>query len=191
VHTNQTPTKSDWVDIEMMPAVQIAEADAATDKIKKNTIKYDSTHQQIVAAANITVRIGIGSGEKMGIPERQLVFLGCKKVQTVTPVTGRKLLINLGSSDSTMIQLNVQCLELTATGSTRKYVALRGKVDWAHYMLSFTDLYAQDLISEESYLSRWNNSAANIQATEIVNARRENDCLLNITGNPKYQRVTE
>ena len=189
VHTNQMSPKSDWVNIEMMPAVQIAEADAATGKIKKNTIKYDSTHQQIVAAANITVRIGIGSGEKMGIPERQLVFLGCKKVQTVTPVTGRKLLVNLGNPDSTILQLNVQYLELNATGSSPKYVALRGKVDWAHYMLSFTDLYAQDLVTEESYLSRWNDSSANILATEIVNARRVKDCLLNIIGNPTYQRI--
>ena len=91
-----------------------------------------------------------------------------------------------------LLALDVRYLDVDINDHTySKYVLFKGKAERAHYKLSDTELDAQELISNESYIYMSYKSAINIHATEIVNARHLSNCELNISGNPKYKRISE
>jgi hypothetical protein len=153
----------------------------------------DSINNQLLNAANITIRIGIGSGSTDG--ERQFAFSACKTVTSMTPITEGRILIEAYDADSLAFHLQVKNFELYSETSLKnpvKHVAkLTGKTDQAHYRITGIDLQAHDLISKESYLLQCKDSNIDIFATEIANAREMVNCPLKISGNPPYQRIIE
>lgn len=193
VHSGQTPTNTDWVSVELMPEVLVANADE-TGKLLKGTIRYDTLHQYTVAAANITVRLGIGAKKKGDTNQRQMDFQHCKKVTTLTPVKGECLFINLQGIDSIMMEVDLNYLDVKSPYNAKDhhgYIGLKGKAERVHYYLGSTVLDARQLITTETYAPNCSNSSINIHATEIVNARYLSTCELNISGNPKYKRISE
>jgi hypothetical protein len=163
-----------------------------------DTVKTAENINQLLRSANITVRLGVGSGKdffdhKDSRP-RTISLTSCRNVQSATPITGKRVLVESEGIDSMFLNVDTQLFSLVTDAGqkkSRQYVQLTGATGRAHYRLKETTLEANNFYSKESYLDLCNNAGIQIFASEIVNSRRMAGCKTDISGSPVYQRLVE
>jgi hypothetical protein len=177
-------------------SIEVRERTSAV--VAGDTVKTAENISQLLQSANITVRLGVGSGkdffDRKDSRPRTIRLTSCRNVRSATPITGKRVLVESEGIDSMFLNVDTQLFSLVTDAGqkkSRQYVQLTGATGRAHYMLKETTLEADHFYSKESYLDRCSNAGIRIFAAEIVNSRRTPGCKIDISGNPVYQRFVE
>ena len=151
---------------------------------------YDDSLKQQIKAADLTVRVGIGPGA--GTPRRQLDFKNCKKVTCTTPIRGEVMQINLFRVDSANINLQVNAVELSQSGSGAAVIQLSGtaaQVFFSAFMGGRVDM--KQLKASEVYVRNGHNAQLDLYASEIANLQGLDSCSVRLSGSPRYTKIRE
>jgi hypothetical protein len=157
---------------------------------------YEDTVFQQIKAADITVRIGIGSGSAGAQSKRRFNFKNCKIIRAATPIHGTIIDMYLFKVDTVALNLNAEALDMKEQNASdwdkRPCIQLSGTVCQANFNhLKDIHLAAKNLRAKEVYISKAENALLEIQASEIANLRNLDGCTLRLDGNPPHTRILE
>jgi len=154
----------------------------------------DGIARNLVAAANITARIGIGQPEDLRSSERNFHFRQCRTITTKSPLSGEFIRWETTNVDTVIAHFEVKNLNYkadlpVAPDNRSNYMKLTGHVSRVNYLLYFTHLDAGELFSTETYFTSVHQSDIHVFASNIFNVNNLSDTDVKLSGNPKYRRI--
>lgn len=154
----------------------------------------NETARDILRKADVTVRIGIGSGRMPGPGYRRFSFSSCRKVSNLKPVSDHEFSINVFGTDTLWLQLNAEKLTLDfpklADDPTTALVHLEGKSERvAINNFSGGTLDAAGLQTREMYMSNSKQARLYVYASDLARIRQAKNCEIQVEGNPAHQWI--